>query len=499
MIERSLATLVRDAAREHPHRVAVVAADGVMTYRELDAAADRAAAGLRQLGVRPGDRVALWGEKSTRVVAAMQGVLRLGAAYVPIDPGSPPHRACLIARDCTVSAVVVDPLRASDLRAGLDGSTPMLLTQGAAEGERCLTWADLEGLHDAEPAERHGDDLAYILYTSGSTGMPKGVCLSHRNALAFIEWAAVAIGVGPNDRLSSHAPFHFDLSVFDLYAAFRAGASVFLIPRADADAPARLVHLIEQHRISVWYSVPSVLMLLVERAGLGERAPTSLRAVIFAGEVYPVSQLAKLRAALPAARLFNWYGPTETNVCTAHEVGPEDALDTAIPIGRAVCGDHAWARRPDGSPASVGEQGELIVEGPTVMLGYWGHPPQAARPYATGDNVTVLPGQAFRYVGRRDHMLKIRGHRIEPGEIEARLQSHPAVTDAVVLARGAGSAARLVAAIVAPEPPSLIAIKVFLASELPRHMLVDELVVLDSLPRTSNGKVDRRRLLDELG
>jgi amino acid adenylation domain-containing protein len=475
----TLDELVRRAAARTPDAIAAVAPDATLTYAALDGEADRAAAGLHALGVRRGDRVALYGEKSARLVAAMQGVLRLGAAYVPIDPQAPPLRARLLCADCDVRALVTSSARAAELG---DGLPPLLATDDAA-------WNQLrQNAAPARPPMRESD-LAYVLYTSGSTGRPKGVCLSHSNALAFVEWAAAETALAPGDVLSNHAPFHFDLSVFDLYAAFFVGARVCLVPEAAAYAPRRLVELVARERVSVWYSVPSALILMMEHGALLDTPLPSLRAIVFAGEVFPPRHLLRLRRGFAQLRMWNWYGPTETNVCTSYELAaalPDGALP-AIPIGRAACGDQL----------RVAEDGELHVDGPTVMLGYWGRDPQRGA-YATGDLVRQNAAGELDYVGRRDHLMKVRGIRIEPGEIEAALLQHPELREAAVTVAGAGVEARLVAFVAgAPWPrPSLLELKGLCARRLPRPMIVDEVRWLDALPRTANGKVDRARLTE---
>jgi acyl-coenzyme A synthetase/AMP-(fatty) acid ligase len=254
------------------------------------------------------------------------------------------------------------------------------------------------------------------------------------------------------------------------------------------------VDLLLRERITVWYSVPSAIVAMIDDGGLlGVDAPM-LRAVLFAGEVFPIRYVRLLRRRFPRARLLNLYGPTETNVCAFSEVG--DVSDDRVapaPIGRACAGDRIWARTEDGREAAMGEEGELVVEGPTVMMGYRGAPPHAG-PYATGD-IVRLDADGYSFLGRRDAMIKLRGHRIEPGEVEAALVAHPSVREAGVVTVGQGLRARLVAYVVADrEGPSTIAIKRHCAALLPRHMIVDEVVVVPALPRTPNGKMDRRAL-----
>ena len=489
-----LERLVAESAQRDPHRPAIKDDVEELCYGELDALADQAACGLAELGVGQGDRVAVWLNKSAKAAAVMQGALRLGAVYVPIDPMSPPTRAATIMRDCRIAALVAPGERGRPVLDGELAGVPLLATDSTAG---TMAWSDLERL-SAAPQVLPGseDELAYILYTSGSTGVPKGVCVSHRNALAFIEWAAREVDARPADRFSNHAPFHFDLSVFDLYAAWRVGACVSIVPEQHAYVPRALVDFVVRERITVFYAVPSALILMVDRGDLLEQEDLQLRTIVFAGEPYPVKQLRRLRHGLPGVRMFNWYGPTETNVCTGYEVTAiEPDRTVPVPIGHAASGDRVWAVRDDGDEAGLGEVGELLVSGPTVAMGYWGAEPHGDGPYRTGDIVRQEAPGEYVYVGRRDHMVKIRGHRVELGEVEAALLSHPDVREAAVAVTGTGLEARLVA-FVAPDAvtPSLLDLKRHCAERVPRHMIIDRVVVVEDLPRTRNGKVDRLAL-----
>jgi amino acid adenylation domain-containing protein len=482
----SLHELVIDAAARHPDRLAVASPGEGLTYGELDRKANALAHRLSALGVGRGDRVAIWAEKSPLVVVAMQATLRLGAACVPLDGATPWGRAAIVAGDCAARVVCTTPER-------------LPLVSGALGRDvRCV---DLTEEPPGDPRRVNEatapDELAYILYTSGSTGTPKGVCISHRNARAFVDWAVAELALRPDDRLANHAPLVFDLSVLDLYAAFAAGASVHLIPAVLGYAPVQLVTFLHQERISVWYSVPSALMLMIRDGGLLDRpAPAALRAVLFAGEPFPISHVRRL-ADWTHARLLNLYGPTETNVCTAHEVAAGDLeRDRPVPIGKATCGDTVWAGKPDGALAGPGEEGELMVDGPTVMPGYWGQAPQRGA-YGTGDIVRVLADGAFDYVGRRDHLVKVRGHRIELGEIEATLNAHPDVDAAAVVVTGHGIEARVTAFVVPGQGrrPATLTLKRYSAEWLPAYAVADQIHFLAELPRTQNGKVDRAALL----
>lgn len=481
---------VIESAVRYPERLAVAGMGRSLRYGELDRGADEFAHRLASLGVGRGSRVVIWADKSPLVVVAMQAVLRLGAVYVPQDGTAPVARVAVVAEDCDAWVVCTTRDRLSSV-SGLTGRRVLCLEQ------------DGEPLGDVTPVNEPvtPDEPAYILYTSGSTGTPKGVCVSHRNANAFVDWAVALLDVQPGDRLANHAPMVFDLSVLDLYAAFAAGASVHLVPAELAYAPVQLVRFLHQENITVWYSVPSALILMIRDGGLlDEGAPAALRAVLFAGEPFPVSYVRRL-TEWTDARLLNLYGPTETNVCTFHEVEEGDLRrDRPVPIGAAASGDIVWAVRPDGTVAGPGDEGELLVDGPTVMIGYWGREPQRG-PYRTGDIVRVLPDGSFDYVGRRDHSVKVRGHRIELGEVEATLTTHSEVDDAAVILTGHGIEARLTAFVVPTRgrSPGPMALRRHCAERLPSYALADHIHLVAELPRTGNGKVDRTALVRRHG
>jgi amino acid adenylation domain-containing protein len=493
--------LVTPVATRQPDHVAIKDPSETLTYAQLDSLANRFANSFRSSGARPGDLVGIHLARSGRGVAAMLGALRAGLAYVPLDPGSPPSRVKLIVDDCALRHVVISPELmarwvAANTKTGIEHY--FLSGDGSIDGPPATQlhpWTEILAA-PAGPLEAPGtsaDDLAYVLYTSGSTGVPKGVMLSHRNALAFVDWAADEIELGPDDIVSSVAPFHFDLSVFDVWASLSRGASIVVVDEATVVSGPRMLDCIHANGIRVWYSVPSALVLMLETGRLAERGAPSLRTVFFAGEVFPLKHLRATMTAIPQARFYNLFGPTETNVCLAHRLPGVPADDaSAIPVGRPSCGDVANVLDPEGRPVPDGEMGELFIEGPTVMLGYWdgGRRTPPRIPYPTGDLVSRRPDGEFMYHGRRDHMIKIHGFRVEPAEIEAALNAHSQIREAIVMA----VEQRLVAVVVPSDADlSVLDVKRHCASRLPKYMIPGDVRLVAALPRTSNGKTDRVR------
>jgi amino acid adenylation domain-containing protein len=499
--------LLEQSAAERPDSVALIDGDRNLTYAELDRVANQLARRLIELGVCRGDRVALYLDKSADSIIGIYGVLKAGAAYVPLDPQAPTSRLAYITTNAGVRVLVtgIEKTEAvSDLRDEAPSiADAVMLNDPGVRSEL----AALPAQSPQVPAIE--GDLAYILYTSGSTGVPKGVMLSHRNCLAFVKWAVEEFGVTADDRLSSHAPLHFDLSTFDLYAAALAGAPVVLVPAQTSVFPSQVRTFIEAQGITVWYSVPSILTMLVLRGGLTTESCPGLRTILFAGEVFPTRYLRELTELLPHVRFANLYGPTETNVCTWHEVRPLGDGDETIPIGRAIDGVDVYALNDAGQRAGVGEEGELYVRGPTVMQGYLGDPEKTAArlvpdplgdiihqpTYRTGDLVTLTAGGAYRFLGRRDEQIKSRGYRIELGEIETAIYAHPAVSECAVVAVPDEIVTNRVLAYVSLSGPLDVgSLTQFCAERLPHYMVPERFEFADELPRTSTGKVDRRAL-----
>lgn len=514
------------SAQRFPDKDAVIFKNQHLTYHQLDALSDRLATVLRAHGVGKGDRVGFYLNKSLFSVIAIYGILKAEAAYVPLDPMAPPKRLAFIVADCEMKALITTPRKAAALagvQSQFEALACVIFTENGSldspllAGTARISWEEVQTTSPEPWAYTQiENDLAYILYTSGSTGVPKGVMISHRASLTFVNWCVDKFAMRPEDRVSNHAPFHFDLSTFDLFASIEVGATVVLVPEGYSVFPMMIADFIAKEEISIWYSVPSVLTSLVLHANLAERSFPHLRIILFAGEVFPVNYLRQLMSLIPDIAYYNLYGPTETNVCTYYKT-PLLAPDRVEPIsiGKACENTEVFAVTEDGRLAEVGEVGELYVRGPSLLSGYWGLPDKTAavlvpdpihtlwdqKAYRTGDLVRLNPDGNYTFLGRRDHQIKSRGYRIEIGEIEAALYSHPEVVEAVVIPLPDPEIGNFIKALVTTTAGSQLtarALDQHCAGYIPKYMLPGAIEFRDSLPKTSTGKIDRTLLRQSL-
>ncbi|MFI7078994.1 amino acid adenylation domain-containing protein [Micromonospora sp. NPDC049903] len=495
---------IRAVCRRTPDAVAVTTGERTLTYRTLDRNADRLAALLARHGVRPGDRVGLLTAPGPQTVVGVVGILRAGAAWVPLDATHPPARLAdhLVRAGAGVllhddeSAAVATRLDAAARPVSFDPST-----------------ADTVAEHDVPSVpEATPDQTAYVIFTSGSTGRPKGVPVNHRSMRTYLDWAVATFGYRPGDRLAQTASSCFDASVRQILAPLLVGATVVTFTRAQLRDPQALLARIAAARITVWSSVPTlwerILRAAEEHVRRHGEAPdlAALRWVHVGGEELSPVAVRRWFDLFGDARITNLYGPTEATInATWHLIDsrPDDAV-RRLPIGRPVGGAVVRVVDPDGRVCPPGVAGELYLGGVGLTTGYLGEPEltgaafvvhDGERFYRSGDRARLAPDGALEFLGRLDDQIKIHGHRVEPGEIEAVLRTHPEVASATVLHR-ADPHPRL-HAFVLPAPqtaPTTAALRAHLAAHLPAHMVPARLHLLDSLPLTATGKVDRESL-----
>ena len=512
---RVLHQLLDVSASRFPDNIAIEESEsGSLCYSDLAHLSDRLRDRLREMGVGVGDRVGICMRKSADAVASIFGIMKAGAAYVPVDPTAPASRNAYIFNNCAVKAIIVESRLAEALRlefSQVSFAPEMIVLEGTGAGVPLTKALDrLDAISPAPSVPSAVPDpsrLAYILYTSGSTGRPKGVMLSHANGACFIDWCSDVLQPNEEDRFSSHAPFHFDLSILDIYVSLKHGATLVLVEEQLGKDPARLAPWIAEKKITIWYSAPSILSLLAQFGKLEQRDYSSLRLVLFAGEVFPVKYLKLLKSLWSHPRYLNLYGPTETNVCTFYEVPhliPESQTEP-VPIGKACPYCNPLVVDESGSEVSRGAEGELCIDGSSVLEGYWNLPEntakaflpnQGTRWYRTGDIVVELPDGNYKFLGRRDRMIKKRGYRIELGEIEMALYRHPAIKEAAVLAfpDDDGVPIKAFTSTRNGSKLSIIELKKFCSENVPLYMVPDLFCSLESLPKTSTDKIDYQKL-----
>lgn len=500
-----------------------------ISYARLEHLTNQLARTLRAVGVRRGDRVGIFLHKSPASIVSVFAIMKAGGVYVPLDASAPAKRLAYITRNCDIRVLITAPEKLGAVNEfcgeGLPLETVVLAQPSTGvesdlpEGIRLVPWGEVDA-QDGAPVADSGvieTDLAYILYTSGSTGEPKGVMISHRTIFTFVNWCYETFGMTQEDRVTSHAPLHFDLSTFDIYATIKAGGMVIVVPEQLSVFPMRLADLLQDEGVTMTYLVPSILSLMVNYGKLGAHDFSSLRAVLFAGEVFPIKYLRQLVTAIPHADYYNLYGPTETNVCTYYKVQADDLAPERtepVPIGRACENMEVFAVADEGQLVTEpGQEGELWVRGSCVAQGYWGDAEKTAQvfvrnrfqphydemAYRTGDVVTLSEdGVNWIYRGRRDHMVKSRGYRIELGEIESALYGHKAVKEAAAVAipdELLGSRIKAFVVVAEGNGISTQALEEHCRRNLPRYMVPERIEFRDVLPKTSTGKIDRPLLI----
>ncbi|MFD9720134.1 amino acid adenylation domain-containing protein [Streptomyces sp. NPDC059076] len=486
--------LLAESARRTPDAQAIGDIDTTASYAQLNAEVNALAARLHELGVRPGHRVGVLVPKSNSAVTALYAVLRAQAVAAPLDCSDPAERITRAAHNAGLDFLITVPgagARAAEHLIDRPGTRHLQLSGG-------LT------LHPLAPQDREATDDAYILFTSGSTGWPKGVLLTHDNVLHFVRWATDTLQIEPQDRIGSQASLTFDLSTFDLFGAALVGACAVILPEELKAFPRDVMRWLVDERITVLYAVPTLYRALWERGGISAAAVPGLRVLAFAGEPFPPKTLSEYLTEFADSTWWNLYGPTETNVCTYTSIEADWSAADGTSIGRAIDGVHVDLATDAGTP---GQEGEIVVAGPTVFRGYLidGELHDPTEPFSFADGVTRRAyrtgdlahrddqGRLWLH-GRRDHQVKVRGNRIDLGDVESAAAAVPAVRAcAAVLGPEDSDGARLLLYAVTDDLDDQ-RLRAALTLALPRRMMPHEVRVVPELPLNNRGKVDRTAL-----
>jgi amino acid adenylation domain-containing protein len=496
-------------------RIAIEDGERCVRYGELAAIVDRVAGGLRAAGVTQSSRVCLLLPKSAEAIAAILGVLKIGAIYVPLDGASPPARLGLMVAGCAPGWLLTTRSLRSLASACIDEA-----------GDRIVGLLELDDRHEVHPIHDgpvpeevgadplSGEALAYILFTSGSTGTPKGVPIPHRNVVEYAGWANSHFGVRPGERIVSQAPLHFDMSVWDIFGTLAAGATLVLVPSEASLTPLLTVQFMRESRIQQWYSVPSILTAMAARDVLEPIDLPDMKRVIWGGDSFPVPALRYWMQRVPHAQFVNVYGPTEATINCTYFMVPRDWLTDRdqVPIGMPIPGRRLMIRDEEDRRLGTDRAGALYVGGSGLSPGYWNDPEKThaafrsfsddpgGRWYKTGDLAHVDEAGIFHFHGRADRQIKSRGYRIELDEVAVALARIEGIEQCAVIATPIGGFEgwQICAAYVSIEDvPMLVAdLKSKLGSILPRYMIPRRWAQLTALPTNANGKVDLPKVRD---
>lgn len=497
----------------HPEAPALVVKGRVLSYGALDETARRwAGAIVGRLG-GPVARVGIFGSRSEVSYTAALAALYSGAGFVPLNPRFPADRTRAMIDRAELDAIFVDKLASSQISAvlgGLEKTPPIWLPESDSASELALA-RPLDGELPPLPPEH----LAYLLFTSGTTGNPKGVPISQSNVCAFINWAVDRYQIHPGDRFSQTFDQTFDLSVFDLFVAWSAGACVYAMSPVDLLAPSRFIN---KNELTVWFSVPSIPAQMRKRKLLGPNTLPTLRWSLFCGEPLPQASAEAWLAAAPNSTVENLYGPTELTIaCTVHrwdpERSPELCVNDMVPIGRPYPGLTAVLVDEELHPVSDGKPGELCLCGVQTSSGYWKDPVKTAERfvkisadglpgmtfYRTGDLARRLSNGEYVCLGRTDHQIKVLGFRVELGEIEGVLQKGTGVVQAVAIGWPISeSTAKGIVAFVSGAGIDLTELSNACKASLADYMVPSRIILIDDMPLNANGKVDRAALKAQL-
>lgn len=516
-----------EQAARRPRAPALVYQTQAWSYAELEARSNQVASVLKKAGVGPGDRVVLLAPKNPWTIAALLGVLKADAVYVPLDPASPAPRLSrmLEASECrwvltgpgggsALGELLGDPI-GNRLQLGWLGPDAAPEAMGSAVG---FQLSDVQAASDAPHRWTNAPDaVAHLLFTSGSTGVPKGVMVTHASVRAFVTWAVDYFGTAAADRISGHPPLHFDLSTFDLFGTFAAGATLYPVPVQLNLLAAKLASFIRDTEVTQWFSVPSVLTYLSANDVVRQGDFPSLRRLLWCGEVLPTPTLRYWMERLPSVTFTNLYGPTEATIASSYytvPARPDDDRDP-IPIGRPCDGEVLYVLDEEYRAVPPGVVGNLFIGGVGLSPGYWRDPDKTAkaflvpevgpaaeqRIYRTGDLARWGEDGLVYFLGRADTQIKSRGYRIELGEIEAALHSLAGLDEsAVVAVPSQGFEGYTICCAFVPSADSAVTAQTLrqcLTALLPSYMLPSRWHAFPSLPKNANGKIDRPALREE--
>lgn len=508
---KTLPNCVENSALLFPKKEAFRCGNLSLSYAELDKKTNQLAKHLVDSGIQKGDRVGIYMNRCIETAIAIYGILKSGAAYVPIDPISPLSRTQYLIDNCDIQFLISTQKQKKRISKILAEETKLKQVIGTSDetSNSYYSWESIysTSLENYQKVNVLGEDLAYIIFTSGSTGAPKGIMHSHSSGLAYAKLSSELYQLIPEDRIANHAPLHFDISTFGYFSSPFASATTVIIPDAHTKLPVSLGNLIAEEKITVWYSVPLAISQLLISGVLDNYDFSAMRWVLFGGENFPIKYLKGVIQKWPQAQFSNVYGPAEVNQCTYYNFNSSSTILDHVPIGEIWQDtDYRILDRND-AEVSQGESGELVVHSTTMMMGYWNNKEltnnsmyteivpsnNEKKFYRTGDLVIQNKQDLLVFLGRKDRQVKLRGYRIELDDIEATINDHAEVKEAAVCILEKENNEKTLSAAVILTLDAQIENKELMAycrSKLPSYAVPQSIDILDEFPRTGSGKID---------
>jgi len=512
----NLSHLLEKSAERFPNKEAFRCLDETISYSDLNHKADQLASYLLDNGLHKGDRVGIYMNRCLNTAVAVYGILKAGGAFVAINPFSPHSRTLTIMQDCGIAFILSTPSLANKIKV-ISKEAPFLNSViGLAEkdGPKTISWEEIfdRSLENFSPPEILGKDLSSILYTSGSTGIPKGIMHTHYSSLSLARLEVNLHSATHEDRIGNFAPLHFDQSLFGYFSGPLVGATTVIFPDAYVKLPKSLSALVAKEQITLWFSVPLILTQVLLNGDIDNHDFSALRWVRFGGEVFPVKQLRELMLKWPHAKFINSYGPSELFRCTYYILDEPPKTNDPIPLG-TVWGNTEYKILDENKKVvNQGNPGELVVRSDTLMVGYWNNKELTERSfyrehlasgydhvyYRTGDLVKENSNKELMFLGRIDRQIKLRGYRIELDEIEATLLKHERVEEAaVILVQKEDGDKELEAVLRLSEGAEVNTreLMLFCKKIIPSYAVPEHMTIIDDFPRTGTGKIDRNQII----
>ncbi len=500
------------SAERFPDQAAFRSGKLSVTFAEASAITNQLASMLLELGLGKGDRVGICLHRNVRSGLAVHGILKAGGAFVPLDPKAPAERIKLLIEDCGIKHIISEEQLAPLIEKACNGlqEAPHIIGISSDKIASGISWDSVLQLptHLTNNPSILGGDLAYIMYTSGTTGRPKGIMHTHNSGLSYAKLSRDLYDVNESDVFGNHSPLHFDMSTMGYLTAPLSGATSVIIPEMYTMMPASMSQLAQDEGLTIWYSVPLALVQMLQRGALEQRDLSALRWVLFGGEPFPAKHLAALMKMWPAATFCNVYGPAEVNQCTYYHIPAPPQPEESIPLGYVWDNTEVLVLNEKNEEVKTEEHGELLVRSATQMNGYWNQPQLTERSlyqvvhskgithtyYRTGDIVKKDEKGLLHFIGRKDRQIKTRGYRVELNEVEANLISHENVLEAAAFAFQENDHKSIAAAVVLNKEIDTPELQNHVRAFMPEYAVPIAIFTKQEIPRTAAGKINYKEL-----